>query len=85
MSCWQLDIRFESQIAILSSQMLVYHSGSGQTHLLSPESAQIVHFFLQNPEKKYKQAEVEQRFSSIPDLNDVLNELHKRFVLVKGL
>ena len=80
-----MDNQFDYQVVSFLPELLVYHSGSGMTHLLKGDLAQIFQIFLQQPSKTFRSDEIEKRVDSHQDLSVLLNMLQRKDMLIQKL
>ena len=85
---WQFSKTFPIILHETSGDILTFHSGTGQTHLLSSYSASIIAFLSSNAEpvsaEQLKLLDT-QRFSelTLTELNKFLDSLHKLYLIEK--
>jgi len=72
---WQLDHQFDFQQHTLSKNLLIYHSGSGATHLLSGDSKMLFKLFIDQPDLKFSKDELCLRLLDIESIDAMLTKL----------
>ncbi len=72
---WRLHKQFVIRRHFLSGKTLVYHSGSGQTHLLVDAFEWVFNYLYDNHDVFFVDNEIEKKLSYTVDINEILSHL----------
>ena len=80
---WQLDNQFEYRIHGFVSQLLVFHEGSGATHLLAEDSRRVFNLFFEQPAMKFNVEDINANLPAVENLKSLLEQLSRLHLIVR--